>query len=142
MDRKYLLPLCLGIFLLVLSACAGGTSGSVRNSSQTCRALGGSGGCDGRLGRLSGTYGIDIEDEGISPGDQVWVELVVSVETGSVRVSIEDPGGGINSVSIDPGVPVQLTGFTQGEFDGFEVGFQALDEFAEGITYSLTYAIQ
>jgi hypothetical protein len=143
MNRKYLSLLCLSLSLLVLlSACAGGTSGSVRNSSQTCRALGGSGGCDGRIGRLSGTYGIDIEDEGISPGDQVWVELVISVEVGSVRVSIEDPDGGVNSVDVDPSAPVQLTGSTQGEFDGFGFGFQALDEFAEGITYSLTYAIQ
>jgi hypothetical protein len=142
MDRKRLSLLCLSLLVLTLSACAGATSGSVRNSSQSCRALAGSGGCDGRLGKLSGTYGIDIEDEGISPGDQVWVELVISVEVGSVRVSIEDTDGGINSVDVDPSAPVKLTGLTQGEFDGFEVTFQALGEFAEGITYSLSYAIQ
>lgn len=142
MKRKYPSLLCLSLFTLVLSACAGGTSGSVRNSSQTCRTLGGSGSCEGRLGRLSGTYGIDIEDEGISPGDKVRVDLVISVEAGSVRVSINDPDEGISSVDVNPGVAVQLTGFTQGEFDGFEVGFQALSEFAEGVTYSLSYAIQ
>jgi hypothetical protein len=142
MKSKILAILCFSILLLMMSACEGGTSGSVRNSSLTCRNLSGHGDCDGRIGRLSGTYSIDIEDDGISPSDQVWVELSVSVDAGSMRVFMEKPDGEETSVEIDPGGPANITGVTQGEFDGFEIGFQSLGEYAEGITYTLSYSTQ
>jgi hypothetical protein len=134
--------IALFLAILLLSACSGGTSGSVRNSSQTCTALGGNGSCEGRFGRLSGTYGIDIEDEGIGPSDLVLVEVTASVEVGSLRVFLEGPEGETNSIEVNPGTPVQLVGYAQGEFDGFEIGFQALGEFAEGVNYSLRYVIE
>ncbi len=142
MSKKTITRLSLSILVLILSACEGATSGSVRNSSQSCRAGGGSGGCEGRIGRLSGTYGIDVEDEGISPGDTILLEVGVSVETGNLRVFFEDPDGQVTSVEVAPGMPGQLTGYVQGEFDGFGIGFQALSESAEGINYSLEYMSQ
>jgi hypothetical protein len=72
----------------------------------------------------------------------VFVEVITSVEVGSLRVFLEGPEGETNSVEVNPGAPVQLVGYAQGEFDGFEVGFQALGEFAEGVEYSLRYAIE
>ncbi len=128
--------------VMMLSACEGATSGSVRNSSQTCHNLGGYGDCEGRMGRLSGTYSIDIEDEGISPGDDVIVELSLSVEVGSVIASMQDRDGQETSVLVEPGVPGNLTGVVGGDFDGFEVVFRAPGESAEGINYALRYFIE
>jgi hypothetical protein len=142
MSRKYLTILSVILFSYLASACAGGTSGSVRSTSQSCTNLGGTGSCDGRIGKLSGTYGIDIEDEGISPSDLIQVELNVTVEVGTVRVFFEGADGELTSAEVNPGLPMQIAGNVIGEFDGFEIGFEALGEPAEGITYSLSYAIQ
>ena len=142
MNRRMLTTITLCILLSLLSACEGGTSGSVRNASQSCSTAGGYGDCQGRLGRLSGTYGIDIEDEGISPGDTVRVVLTIAVESGSIRAYMEDPEGMETSVEVNPGMPATVTGFTQGDFDGFEFKLQALGEYAEGLEYSLQYSIE
>jgi hypothetical protein len=80
---------------LCLAACAGGTSGSIIGSSQNCRTGGGLGSCSGRIGKLTGTYGMDIEDEGIFSGDPVDVELTANVDSGVVMISVEDPDGKI-----------------------------------------------
>lgn len=130
----FYLTLCL-----LLVACAGGTSGSIIGSSQSCRAGGGSGSCSGRIGKLTGTYGMDIEDEGIFSGDPVDVELTVSVESGAVLVSVEDPDGKMYSVEIEPGGLGRLVGVSSGEFDGFEITFQAMEDQAAGLSYELIY---
>lgn len=142
MKRKSIVILVICVFGLMLSACEGATSGSVRNSSQSCHNLGGYGDCEGRIGKLSGTYSIDIEDEGISPGDEVVVELSISLELGSLQASILNPEGDETSVEVEPGIPANFTGVTQGDFDGFEISIRALSESAEGINYSLRYFIQ
>ena len=142
MKRKTIALLSICILILTLSACEGATSGSVRNSSQTCHNLGGYGDCEGRIAKLSGTYSIDIEDEGISPGDELIVELAVSLEVGSLQASMQGPDGDETSVDVDPGAPANITGLVQGEFDGFEISFRALSESAEGIVYSLRYFTQ
>lgn len=142
MLKKTITLLSLSILLLLLSACEGATSGSVRNSSQSCRTGGGRGSCEGRMGRLSGTYGIDVEDDSISPGDTIMLDVSVSVETGNLRVFFEDPDGQVMSVEVAPGVPGQLSGYVEGEFDGFGIGFQALSESVEGVGYSLEYMSQ
>lgn len=142
MKRKSIAILGICLFVLILSACEGATSGSVRNSSQTCHNLGGYGDCEGQIGKLSGTYSIDIEDEGISPSDEVVVELSISLELGSVQASILNPEGEDISVEIEPGIPANITGITQGDFDGFEFSIRAISESAEGINYALRYFIQ
>ena len=142
MWKRSLTLSCLILFSILLSGCAGGTSGSVRNASQSCLTKGGSGNCEGRLGRLSGTSGIDIKDEGISPTDAILVEINVSVETGTLNVFFEGPDGDTTIMEVGPGNPLRLSGLIQGEFDGFGIGFQASSEFVEGVTYSLYYAIQ
>jgi hypothetical protein len=67
--------------------------------------------------------------------------VTTSVDVGTVVVFLEGQDGETSSVEVSPGTPAQLTGFAQGDFDGFEVGFQALGEYAEGVQYSLMYAI-
>lgn len=141
MKGKYLTRTVFCLALLLSSGCAGGTSGSVLNSSQSCHNLGGYGDCEGRIGRLSGTYSIEIEDEGISPGDEVVVEITLAVEGGAALVTLPGLEGGDTTVEANPG-PVNLTGIVGGDFDGFEFTLQALGEYAEGITYSIRYFIQ
>jgi hypothetical protein len=142
MKIKIIALVAIFIFALMLSACEGATSGSVRNSSQTCHNLGGYGDCEGHIGKLSGTYSIEIEDEGISPGDEVVVEISISSEVGPLQASFLNLDGEETSVEADPGVPANITGTTQGDFDGFEISIRALGESAEGITYSIRYFIQ
>jgi hypothetical protein len=125
--------------LVLLAACAGGTSGSIVSSSQSCKTGGGSGSCSGRIGKLTGTYGMDIEDEGIFSGDEVEVEITLSIEVGLVDVSVEDPGGKSYSIEVEPGSEATLLGVSTGEFDGFEITFHAVDGAAQGLSYELIY---
>lgn len=125
--------------LVLLVGCAGGTSGSIVGSSQSCKTGGGSGSCSGRIGKLTGTYGMDIEDEGIFSGDPVDVELTLSIEVGLVDVSVEDPGGKSYSIEVEPGSEATLLGVSKGEFDGFQITFHAVDGPAEGLSYELIY---
>jgi hypothetical protein len=142
MKHRIIIVLMITLSSIMLSACEGATSGSVRNSSQTCHNLGGFGDCEGRIGRLSGTYSIDVEDEGISTGDEVVIQLTISVEEGSLQVSMLGPDGATTSAVVDPGVPANMTGSVQGDFDGFEIVFQAVGESSVGIDYSLRYFIE
>jgi hypothetical protein len=130
------------ILVLVLVACEGGTSGSVIGSSSSCRQGGGSGTCQGRYRTLRGTYGEDIEDESISSFDEVQVKVDVSVEGGSVRVSIETRDGERPGALAEPGQPATLIGLATGEMDGFEVRFEAVDGEASGVSYTILYELQ
>ena len=124
---------------LVVAACTAGTSGSILSSSQSCKTGGGAGSCTGRIGKLTGTYGMDIEDEDIFSGAPVEVEITVSVEIGLVEVSVEDPDGQRYSIQVEPGDQESLLGVSTGEFDGFEITFQAIDGQAQGLSYELIY---
>jgi hypothetical protein len=125
--------------LILLTACAGGTSGSVVGGRESCRINGGVGYCEGKFNRLNGTYGKDIEDEFIFAGDDVDVTVTVSIESGAVRVSVEAPNGDVTAIDVDPGLPGTLVGIAEGEFDGFEVTFEALDGEAIGVEYRIDY---
>jgi len=128
--------------ILVLAACEGGTSGSVLGSSSSCRQGGGGGSCEGRYRTLRGSYGEDVEIEGLSSFDAVQVDVEVSVEEGNVRVSIETPDGERPGVDAAPGQPARLLGVATGEMDGFEVRFEAVDGEASGISYTILYEFQ
>ncbi len=141
MKRVVWVSLALAL-AFALIACEGGTSGSVMGSSSSCRQGGGGGSCEGRYRTLRGTYGEDIEVEGLSSFDEVQVEVEVSVESGSVRVSIETPDGERPSADAAPGQPARLLGLATGEMDGFEVRFEALDGEASGVSYTILYEFQ
>lgn len=135
---------CVLILLLtaLLASCAGGTSGSVLGSRESCRINAGSGSCEGTFSTLKGTYGKDIEDEAIFSGDAIDVEVQSSVESGPVRISVESPSGEVTFIEILSGNSGTLIGVASGEFDGFEVVFEALDGEATGITYQITYQVR
>ncbi len=79
--QRHWLPILL--LTALLTSCAGGTSGSVLGSRESCFINAGSGSCEGTL-----------------------------------------------------------IGVASGEFDGFEVVFEALDGEATGITYQITYQVR
>ena len=135
---------CVLILLLtaLLASCAGGTSGSVLSSRESCRINAGSGSCEGTFSTLKGTYGKDIEDEVIFSGDAIDVEVQSSVESGPVRISVESPSGEVTFIEILSGNSGTLIGVASGEFDGFEVVFEALDGEATGIIYQITYQVR
>lgn len=130
------------MILLSIIACEGGTSGSVVGSSQRCE-WGGSGGiCNGSFKKLSGTYGVDIEDDDIFSGDIIDVEAVVSVESGVVNVSVKSPDGRISSMQVLPNRPGTLVGQAEGDFSAFEVIFEAVDDEAQNIVWLISYQIR
>jgi len=135
---------CVLILLLtaLLASCAGGTSGSVLGSRESCRINAGSGSCEGTFSTLKGTYGKDIDDEAIFSGDAIDVEVQSSVESGPVRISVESPSGEVTFIEILSGNSGTLIGVASGEFDGFEVVFEALDGDATGIIYQITYQVR
>ena len=134
----------LSLIMIVLSilACEVGTSGSVVGSSQRCQ-WGGSGGvCDRTIQKLSGTYGVDIEDDEIFSGDTIDVEAEVFLGTGVLNVSVESPDARITSIQVSPNRPAKLTGQAEGDFSAFEVKFEAVDGDVENIVWSISYQIR
>ena len=140
--RRYIPVFCLLVVILTNLACEGGTSGSVIGSGETCRASGNDGVCEGTFKKLSGTYTKDIENDSIFSGDEIDVEVYVSVESGAVRVSLTSPEGETVHADAQPGQNMRLVGVAEGTFDGFEVTFEALDDQANNVTYKITYQIQ
>jgi hypothetical protein len=134
--------MCFVVLILSVLACEGGTSGSVMNSSETCRISGNRGECEGKFGILSGTFGKDIEDESISSMDVIDVEARITVESGSVKVSVEGPSGEVSSVQVTPNQPATLVGVAEGDFESFEVTFEALEGEAVNIRYTIAYQIR
>ena len=138
--QRYWVPILL--LAIFLASCAGGTSGSVIGSRETCRISAGSGTCEGTFNKLKGTYGKDIDDESVFSGDAIDVEVRASVENGPIRVSVESPDGEITFIEISSGNSGTLIGVALGEFDGFEVVFEALEGEATVITYQITYQVR
>jgi hypothetical protein len=138
--RRHWIPILL--LTALLASCAGGTSGSVLGSRESCFIKAGSGICEGTFSTLKGTYGKDIEDEAIFSSDAIDVEVQASVESGPVRISVESPDGKVTFIEILSGNSGTLIGVASGEFDGFEVVFEALDGEATGITYQITYQVR
>jgi hypothetical protein len=141
MNKRQLHWIPILLLTALLASCAGGTSGSVLGSRESCRINAGSGSCEGTFSTLKGTYGKDIEDEAIFSGDAIDVEVQASVESGPVRISVESPGGTVAFIEILSGNSGTLIGIASGEFDGFEVVFEALEGEAAGITYQITYQV-
>lgn len=142
MLRRAVPFLPLVMILLSILACEGGTSGSVTGSSQSCQWGTNIGVCDGEFKKLTGTYGIDIENDDISSGDAIDVQAKVSVESGVVNVSVESPEGRISSLQVSADHPGELIGQAEGDFGTFEVKFEAVDGDAENIVWSISYQVR
>lgn len=131
--------LALVLVLAVVTACEGG---SVSGSRERCSHKVDSGQCTGSFAKLSGTYTLNVENERISSGTPVHVQVQVSVESRPLKVWIQSPGDEITSVEVSPGRPATLAGVAVGDADEFDVKFQALDEQAEGVSYEITYQLR
>ncbi len=75
--QRHWIPVLL--LTALLASCAGGTSGSVLGSRESCRINAGSGICDGTFNSLKGTYGKD-DDLGRWPleytyNGKTWVDI-------------------------------------------------------------------
>jgi len=135
--QKWLL-IALALMLAVLTACEG-TSGSVTGSRQSCKHTISGGSCKGGFRKLSGTFGEDIESETLFSGDEVRVQIEVSVESGPLRVFVKSAGNQETAITVRPGETGRLTGIAEASSDKFEVYFQALEDEATGISYQLAY---
>jgi hypothetical protein len=133
--------LAITLLAAVLIACEGGTSGSIVGGRESCTHRGSSGVCDGTWKKLAGTYGKDVENESISSGDAVDVQVQVSVESGKVRVSLQSPDGEESSVEVEPGKAATLSGMAEGSFEEFEVRFEAVEGEASGVAYTISYQV-
>jgi len=131
----------LVLVMLILSALACQSTGSTVGSRQTCRNANGSGQCEGSWKELSGTVTENIENDRISSFDTIPVEITVSVESGTVRVSCKDPDGETRSAQASPGSPATLSADCEGDFDEIEVTFEALDGDATGVSYTINYRV-
>jgi len=141
--KSWLLVWIVALALIVVSvtACEGGTSGSVISSRQSCSHRGDSGSCKGSYRKLSGTYSEDIENDRIFYGDGIQVKAEISVESGMVRVSVESPDGTVSSVEVGSGKVGTLEGMAKGLSEEFVVRLQAVDGEAAGVTYEIIYEI-
>jgi len=134
--------LALWVLLVVLvlgTACEGGTSGSVSGSRQRCSSKFKAGECSGSFNKLSGTYGLDVENDSVVSSAEV--EVQASVETGALRVYLKTPDDETTSVDIPVGGSATLRGTAKGEWEGFRVYFEAVEGTAEGVTYEVTYQV-
>ena len=136
---RYTIPLALLATLVLVTACEGGTSGSVTGSRQRCSFRGSSGQCSGSFKKLSGTYSLDVENERVV--SRAEVEVLASVETGALRVYVETPEDEINSMDVPAGGSATLSGVAEGGWDGFKVYFEAVEGQAEGVTYEISYRV-
>lgn len=136
---KSVLIAWLVLAIILLAGCSGGTSGSIVGARESCRINGGVGFCEGRFKRLNGTYAMDVEDEFIFGGDTIDVTVAASLGSGIIRISVEAPSGEITSLDITPDSPGTLVGVAEGEFDGFEITFEALDGEATEVEYRIDY---
>jgi len=131
--------LALLAILVLCTACEGGTSGSVSGSRQRCSSGFREGQCSGSFKTLKGTYSLDVENDSVVSSAEV--EVQASVESGPIKVWIKTPDDETKSVDIPAGGSGSLRGTAKGEWDGFRVYFEAVEDTAEGVTYELTYQV-
>lgn len=129
------------ILVLSLSACSGGTAGSVSGSQQSCRSSGDEVICDGRINKLSGTYDFEVETGFFNEGDAVLVDAYFIITTGSMKVSVEAPDGNLTETEVVPGEIAVLLGMATVESSIDEntipITLQAVDGDVEGITFEI-----
>ena len=129
------------ILMMGLSACSGGTAGSVTGSQQSCRGGSGEVICDGRINKLSGTYNFEVETGFFNEGDAVLVEAYFISTIGSMKVSVEAPDGSLTEAEVVPGEIGVLLGLATVESSIDEntipITLQAVDGDVEGITFEI-----
>lgn len=129
------------ILVLGLSACSGGTAGSVSGSRQSCGGSGGEVTCEGGYNKLSGTYTHEAETGFFNDGDAVLVEAYFTIESGQMKVSIEAPDGSLTETEVVPGTIAVLLGLATVESfideNTIPIKLQAVDGDVEGIVFEI-----
>jgi hypothetical protein len=129
------------ILIMAVSACSGGTAGSVTGSRQSCRGSGDEVTCEGGFNKLSGTYTLDVETSFFTEGETVLVEAYFTVESGQMKVSIEAPDGTLEETQAVPGEIAVLFGLATAEssFDenAVPITLQAVNGDVEGIVFEI-----
>jgi hypothetical protein len=130
----------LAVMLAAALACTS-TGGSAVGSGESCDRSGNAGTCKGSYSKLSGVYSKTVKANGVHTNDSVPVEITVSVENGTVRVSAKAPDGTLASADAKPGASATVSGQATGALDEFTVTFEAVGGDATGVTYTIAYQI-
>jgi len=139
MIKRVVLGWALVVLLAALVGCEGGTSGSVMGSRSSCTSGMRGGSCKGSFKKLSGTYSEDVETT--RTGFQsVVADVTVSVDDGAVRVYLKAPDGTETSAEARPGRPAAISGPADASsYDGFRVYFEAVNDAAQGVSYTIEF---
>jgi hypothetical protein len=132
--------LALAALLAAALACTS-SSGSAVGSGESCDRNGNAGTCKGSYSKLSGAYSKTVKADPVHANDAVPVDITVSVESGTVRVSAKAPDGTVASAEANPGTPATLSGNATGALGQFTVTFEAVGGDATGVTYTIAYQI-
>lgn len=141
MISKFEYILVLIFLLLTPTACKSG--GSITGLQESCNLTDAYGSCEAKFRSLSGRYTKRFETNSTFPGEEAQSEITLSVEEGSVRVSIVKPDGTNISGVATPDKPITVTGtsmITAGATMYYiPIIFEALEENASGIEYVFSY---
>lgn len=141
-NKRFLL--ILTALLLITTACSGGTGGSVSGTRQSCRASGGTGTCEVKINKLTGTVTHRVQTDFYHEGDPVFVEIDITVQSGEMRLTIESPDEFLSSVQVSTGTNNTLTGIATVDSFMDEVyiplTLEALNGDAEGLAFTLSYS--
>ena len=130
--------LALAAILAAALACTS-SGGSAVGSGESCDRSGNAGTCKGSYSKLSGAYSKTVKADLVHAN--VPVDITVSVESGTVRVSAKAPDGTVSSAEANPGTPATLSGKATGALGQFTVTFEAVGGDATGVTYTIAYQI-
>ncbi len=100
------------------------TSGSVSKGGESCSLSPSEGYCEGRYNKVTGTYSMRINQDGLP--SSVNVSIQITVESGQLNIGIETPGGEIVQASASPGTPAQLEATAVVETSMGDRGFRVI----------------
>lgn len=133
---RIFIPISLILITLACETSRSSYSGSVVGGSEQCTGSMSAGTCKGSYDKVSGTYVVDIETDHVF---DVYVEAMVSIESGSLRVGIETNDGEIISSVAQPGSPALISGKSKIEDDYFGVILEVLEDDVTGLEFTINY---
>jgi hypothetical protein len=138
--KGLLLWLVMAVMVASVVGCEGGTHGSAWGSRISCSHKVGGGSCKGSYKKISGTVSADVE--GVRDLSSAQVEVDFSVEGGPLRVYIVTPDETEKSVTVETDGSARLSGVAKSTgFKKFRVYFEAVEDEASGIEYSISYTL-
>ncbi len=129
--------LLLGALVVGMAGC---TSGAVSGSSRSCSSSARNGSCEGVYATLNGTHSEEIKNLR-STDRSATVNILLTVDQGSVRVYTVAPDGTEPSATAAPGQAAMLSGQARASARAFRVYFDAGDQPASGVRYTVEYTV-